>query len=257
MMSPRAIAEGYCRRSWNPVPVPYKTKTPIDEDWQLRVITESDVAAYFNGTRQNVGVVLGPTSKGLTDVDLDCAEAVRIAPFILPKTNAKFGRPSNPDSHWLYYSTLAQTLGKSELKLRDPKCPKDKKNTLLEVRVGGDGHGAQTVFPGSVHESGEPITWSEEGEPATVADNELLRFGRLVAALSLLARYWPGEGARHDVALTVGGFLARCRFKAPYVGLYVEAGPRSQITKHATGSRLPRMQPATISKISRRAAFPS
>jgi hypothetical protein len=98
---------------------------------------------------------------------------------------------------------------------------------ILEVRFGGSGRGAQTVFPGSTHEEGEPITWAEEGEPATVNDDELLRLARLVAALSLLARHWPGEGARHDAALTVGGFLARCKLKAPYVKVYAEAIARA------------------------------
>ena len=35
--------------------------------------------------------------------------------------------------------------------------------TLLEVRVGGE-KGAQTVFPGSVHETDEEIRWYEAGE---------------------------------------------------------------------------------------------
>src|SRR3712207_8239719 len=39
-------------------------------------------------------------------------------------------------------------------------------STILEVRIGGGGKGAQTVFPGSVHESGEPIEWDRDGDPA-------------------------------------------------------------------------------------------
>ena len=39
----------------------------------------------------------------------------------------------------------------------------------------------------------------------------------------MLARYWPGEGARHDAALTLGGFLARCSLKPPEIKCLVEA----------------------------------
>ena len=62
---------------------------------------------------------------------------------------------------------------------------------LLEVRVGGE-KGAQTVFPGSVHESDEEIRWDENGEPAKVDDDDLLKRARLLACdlpvRALLAR---------------------------------------------------------------------
>ena len=64
--------------------------------------------------------------------------------------------------------------------------------TLLEVRVGGE-KGAQTVFPGSVHETGEEIHWDETGEPTEIADNDLLSQARLLASVCLFARYWLGK----------------------------------------------------------------
>ncbi len=90
------------------------------------------------------------------------------------------------------------------------------------MRVGGDS-GAQTIFPGSVHGSGEEITWSENGEPAIVADDDLLRRAKLLGALVLFARHWPGEGARHEAALTFGGVLARCGYKPPDAKYFMEA----------------------------------
>jgi hypothetical protein len=46
---------------------------------------------------------------------------------------------------------------------------------LIELRIGGGDKGAQTIFPGSVHECGEPIIWEENGEPTNVVDgNDLL-----------------------------------------------------------------------------------
>src|SRR5262249_15154720 len=82
---------------------------------------------------------------------------------------------------------------------------------LLELRTGGRGKGAQSVFPGSVHmDTGEEIRWEVDGEPAKVDGDELLRRCRLLAACCLFARYWPPEkSGHHDTARVVGGFLAR------------------------------------------------
>ncbi len=97
---------------------------------------------------------------------------------------------------------------------------------LLEVRVGGF-KGAQTVFPGSVHETDEEIRWDESGDPAKVDDDDLLKRARLLASICLFARYWPGSGARHDAALSLGGFLARAGLKTPQIKYLVEAIARA------------------------------
>src|SRR5262245_18078237 len=81
---------------------------------------------------------------------------------------------------------------------------------LIELRIGGD-KGAQTVFPGSVHEEGEPIAWDEDGEPAAVYGDDLRRRVRALAAYTLLDSHWPRPGicARHDAGRVIGGFLSR------------------------------------------------
>jgi hypothetical protein len=229
--TPAEHALAYAKRGWNPVPLPYKTKKPVDDGWQNRVIREDDVPRYFNGHAQNIGVIMGPSSGGLTDVDLDCPEAIAIAPFILPRTGAIFGRPSARAAHWLYKTDLATKEGDDEtragdkavLKFADSKLfrsrQKDKKATLVELRVGP---GAQTVFPGSTHESGEAITWEEAGEPAAVDGVDLIKSVKLIAVGALFARYWPGLGARHDAALAVGGFMARAGYKPEWIKYFVE-----------------------------------
>jgi hypothetical protein len=93
--------------------------------------------------------------------------------------------------------------------------------------VGRGGHGGgdaatQTIFPGSVHESGEDIKWAEDGGPARVDDRDLLRFARLLVSLCLMARYSPGKGGRHDAALIVGGFLSRCGYAPSDIQRLVE-----------------------------------
>ncbi|WGR70196.1 MULTISPECIES: bifunctional DNA primase/polymerase [unclassified Bradyrhizobium] len=222
--SPLAIALGYIKRGWNVLPLPYRKKAPKDEGWQRRTITQENAHQFFGDAPQNIGVQLGPKSGGLTDVDLDCAEAIEIASAVLPKTHAIFGRASKRHSHYLYNTSLASTSERGSLPFKDPES----KGMLLELRIGGGDKGAQTVFPGSVHQCGEPIKWETEGEPTQVDPDELLRRAGQLGALCLLARYWPrkpepGEsGGRHDAALTIGGFLARCGFKPSEVKLCAE-----------------------------------
>jgi len=218
--TPIEIATAYIERGWNPVPLPFRTKKPVDDAWQNRIVGHNNVAHYFNGGPMNVGVQLGPTSQGLTDIDLDCPEAIEQASYLLPKTAAIFGRASARGSHRLYRTTLAGNRDKAALRLKDPTRGATGRIVLVELRIGP---GAQTVFPGSVHESGENIEWEDEHEPATVDDGDLLRSVHRLAAACLLARYWPPHGSRHDAALALGGFLARSGVPQPDLKCMVEA----------------------------------
>src|SRR4051794_32775770 len=82
------IARVYIRRKMVPIPIPYRRKKPRGDKWQDLRITEDTVDQYFNGKPQNIGVLLGPASGNLTDVDLDCREAIAVAPYFLPPTKA-------------------------------------------------------------------------------------------------------------------------------------------------------------------------
>jgi Bifunctional DNA primase/polymerase, N-terminal/Family of unknown function (DUF5906) len=225
--SPLDIALDFIARGWNPVPVEYRTKKPLGNGWQLRVINASNAAQHFNGAQMNIGVVLGPTSHKLTDVDEDAAETICIGPYVLPKTKARFGRATKRGSHSLYYTDLSAIPGRpAVIAFDDPRKPKQQ-GRLIELRIGGDS-GAQTVFPGSVHKTGEAIGWEEDGEPATVDGDDLLRRVKAVAAYSLMARYWPAEGSgHHDTARVVGGFLARIGLEPETVHIHVEAIARA------------------------------
>jgi AAA domain-containing protein/bifunctional DNA primase/polymerase-like protein len=214
----------YIGRGWNPVPVKYRTKKPIGDEWQRRVVDAVSAAQVFNGARMNVGVQLGPNSGGLTDVDLDCSEAISIAPYILPPTKALFGRASKRCSHRLYYTDLAVNVENAAIAYDDPTAKKQqRKARLVELRIGGGDLGAQTVFPGSIHEEGEPVIWEESGEPASVDGENLRQCVATVAAASLLARCWPGDGARHDCARCVGGFLSRAGKTRDQIKIIAEA----------------------------------
>jgi putative DNA primase/helicase len=214
------IAHTYIARGWNPVPLPFRTKKPVDDAWQHRVIGRDNVGDYFKFEPMNIGVLLGPTSQGLTDIDLDCAEAIELASYVLPKTGAIFGRASARGSHRLYETSLAAKIDKAALRLKDPtRRGSSDRAVLVELRVGP---GVQTVFPGSVHETGEDILWEEKGEPARVDDDDLLIRVHWLAAACLFARHWPQQGGRHEAALALGGFLARAGLSLPDIKCVAE-----------------------------------
>jgi Protein of unknown function (DUF3987)/Bifunctional DNA primase/polymerase, N-terminal len=166
-MSVQDVARNYIARGWAPIPIPHKEKAPRVKRWQELRIGATDVVEYFNGHAQNIGVLLGAPSRGLVDIDLDHPRAVELADEYLPPTEAVFGREGNPRSHWLY--VVATSVKTAKRKGRD--------GTIVELRSDG----AQTVFPGSTHPSGEAVEWDSDGAPATV------EAAVLVAAVERLA----------------------------------------------------------------------
>ena len=187
----------YLSRGWTVVPVRHRSKKPIHDDWPNLRIGPTEAPQHFGGRPMNIGVALGPSSGGLVDVDLDCVEAVRLAPFLLPRTRAVFGRPSNRGSHYLFTAPeLSEAVGAKEAwtdpaPALDPITGEKANPKLLELRVGGRGKAAQTVAPGSTHkETGELIAWEENGDPAKVDGGMLRRAVRALAAGCLLVKAW-------------------------------------------------------------------
>ena len=127
-MTPLETARSYIRRGWAPVPIPHRQKRPVLGGWQNLRIGEADAPRHFDGQAQNVGVILGEPSGWLVDVDLDCAEAVRLAPYYLPATECVFGHESKPRSHRLYTSEVPRRV-----ELVDPQNGE----CLLELRSTG------------------------------------------------------------------------------------------------------------------------
>ena len=228
-LSPVEIAKDYIRRGWSPVPVPFRAKFPPITGWQNLRVTDNNVDDHFDDHPSNIGVILGPASNGLTDIDLDSPEALAVAPYFLPNTAAIFGRASTRSSHWLYKTALAEGDGEAVLSFKDPtpaKADTTSKATLVELRIGGGGKGAQTIFPGSTHkDTGELIEWEPgcDGEPAAVDGPDLVTCVKKVAAAALLARHWPPHGARHDARLALTGFLVRAGLSESDAKLFIEA----------------------------------
>jgi hypothetical protein len=92
---------------------------------------------------------------------------------------------------------------------------------VIEIRFGD---GLQTVFPGSRHEdTGEAITWVKDCSLPDIDGMEIKRSCALAAASALLANQYPREGARHDAARTLNGFLRRCSLSNREMTLFAHA----------------------------------
>lgn len=156
-------------RGFAVIPIPTQSKKPSIPGWQnLRISTEDDLAKYFADPESNVGVLLGEPSNWIVDVDLDHPLAVQLAHKHLPPTDCTWGRAGKHRSHWLYRLTEPASTRKFTLAT---------KAMIVELRSTG----CQTVAPGSLHPSGEPIEWANQGHPTEIEP------ATLIAACSALA----------------------------------------------------------------------
>jgi hypothetical protein len=122
-----------------------------------------------------------------------------------------FGRQSARAAHHFYRCSPPIPFKK----YIDPLMQNKDDATILELRctkVDG-GVGLQTVVPPSLHkETGEQIEFEVgyDKEPANVDAHVLQKAVALIAAASMLARYWPGEkSGRNEAFIALAGALAR------------------------------------------------
>jgi putative DNA primase/helicase len=214
---PLEFATKYHRRGWQPIPIPHRSKNPNFPGWQKFQTTESDLPKHFNGSPQNIGVLL---HNGLTDVDLDSPEAVRIADFFLPPTDAVFGRASKMRSHRIFKCKGAAFEKFNNPFLVNSKDAAERKNAcIIELRTGD---GLQTIFPGSMHESGEAVEWHTGGEPLEADAQTLRRAVALTASASLIATFWR-DGVRNEINLALCGGMLRNGFDVLEVKNFIKA----------------------------------
>lgn len=170
------------------VPCEPKSKACKVPGWQEKAFNPSDFAANCN-----IGVRLGAD---FVDVDLDCNEAVKLAPSLLPPTACQWGRASRPRSHWIYRP-------KAAMKFQQFKDGTGR--VLLELRTGAH----QTLAPGSIHPSDEPIEFSTHGPPDQVDSWDLLQTASIIATCSLVMREAWGAGNHHQPAMGLAGVLVK------------------------------------------------
>jgi hypothetical protein len=81
----RKAARNYLKKKWSVVPIPYGEKAPSISAWPKLRIQAPELGDHFDA-HSNIGILTGEPSKNLIDVDLDCDEAIRLAPSLLPST---------------------------------------------------------------------------------------------------------------------------------------------------------------------------
>jgi DNA polymerase-1 len=198
----RDAAGFYLDRGLAILPIPPRTKEAIVLKWSSLRITSNQIDTYFpHNVDKNIGVLNGEPSNNLADVDLDTPEARSAASLFLPPTGWIFGRASSRRSHWIFRSD--EPVPKAQEVFKDVDG-----TMLVELR----GTGGQTVFPPSVHPSGESIVWERfDDEPRQVPLDELRQAVSRVAAVAILAKHWPSKGSRHEAFLAFAGGLHAAR----------------------------------------------
>ena len=154
----------YLDEGFRPIPIPRGKKGPIFKNWtQWKMDRETAYQDFPEGS--NLGILLGA---GLVCVDLDCAEALELAPQFLPNTGCVIGRPGRPNCHWFYWVGATDLGNKSwRAKVLGPEGTQAK--TLIDLLS----EGKQVVVGPSVHPSGDlydPLA----GTPANVEAGYLL-----------------------------------------------------------------------------------
>jgi len=201
-------ARYYQSQNWAIVPVPLRSKRPILKDWPNFRIGRESIQNHFDQPNKNIGVLLGPASGDLVDVDLDSPEAVRLADYFLPTTEAVFGRAGKLRSHRIYVCRDVVHKKYVDPDLQANQAAQAATASIVELRVGGPNKGIQTIFPPSVHESGELIEWATAVNPFEVAADDLRSAVAKLAAACLLLKWWR-PGIRHDLTLAASGTLLR------------------------------------------------
>ena len=195
-------------------PLPVGSKKPLERNWGRSYYTDESASDVFRD--MNIGFVLGVSpgsvetgagDAGLVDIDLDCREAIRLAPYFLPDTNWVFGHASAKRSHYMYRCKGSATVKFSSGK---PGDGAGDGGMVLEIR----GAGAQTMAPGSVHPSGEPVrfdlgTWERGGLPPVVDRGELEQACSMIAAGALILRHGWVDGTRDEVCVALCGAMLR------------------------------------------------
>ncbi len=201
-------ARNYIRkRGWCVVPIPRGKKRRAFPNGQDLRIKESEVEDYFDDD-SNIGVLLGEPSDNLIDIDLDCEEAIFLAPFFLPSTGRVHGRKTKRASHYWYHAERSP----------EPKKFSDADGTcLVELRSTGQ----QTVIAPSIHPSREQIRWEKKEKSGRVKAADLQKDVSRLAGATVLARHWATKGGRNEAALALAGMLERAGWDEIAIGEFV------------------------------------
>ena len=195
-------------------------KPPPGMKWKDCIIKPGQAAEKIHAD-SNIAVLLGAPSGDVVDLDFDCAEARAIGDQVFGKLPA-FGRASAPCSHRLARCAGAKSRSYNlPAKKGEPGADGEHGAKLLEIRSTK----AYTMFPPSVHPTGEVVEWQGEGlELIPVTDVESLEKAAALCAFgAAMVRFYPPVGSRHEFCLALSGALARVMTEAGSIDDFVRA----------------------------------
>ena len=195
----------YVEMGLEPLRLPPREKKPKGKWKEPQTWTAEQISAAF-GSDANIGIALGARSGNLVDLDFDCREAAELAKIVCADLPS-FGRASSPYSHRVAHAKLKKGRLTFELPAEVAAALGAGRTMLMEVR--GTGH--QTMFPPSIHPSGEQVQWHDDpGRIPTVEPGDLARRCGVVAALSAIAMAYPRvRGERDEICFILTATLIR------------------------------------------------
>jgi len=167
----------------------------------------------------NVGMMI---PHGLVDVDFDWPTAGQLCEKFLPLSGMMWARNRadsdySPVTHAVYRCDLPEpvTFRLPKIAGHDLKGPHA--HTVLELRTAKETEPYHVMIPPSVHPSGDGLAWVQmDGmailSPTEIDADDLVRRAGMLAGFCVLARFYPGEGARDDFALALTGAMIRARW---------------------------------------------
>ena len=173
-------------------------KKAVEESWAKRlnkVVKALDQVKEFS----NYNIATGRDS-GLIDNDLDCAEALSLADYFLPKTGLEFGRESTPRSHRLY---KVIDINKKHTRTYYSFKDQDKdKQMLVEIRANKH----YTMCAGQ-YDNGEKVVWTSYGEPSEITWDSLCKANALLSVACVILRKYANKGLRNEYIKKMIGAL--------------------------------------------------
>jgi len=146
---------------------------------------------------KNYHIITGDNNT--TDIDIDCEEGIILAPHFLPATNMKYGRQSNPTSHWLY--KVIDLTKKHTRKFFSFEDPNINKETLVELRA----HDHYSMCAGKYAED-EYVEWTDYSSIKETTYDVLYKSVAMLAVASIILRNYP-TGDRNVYIWQVAGTL--------------------------------------------------
>ncbi|MFC4271793.1 hypothetical protein GQF03_16485 [Sneathiella chungangensis] len=202
------LIEEYIQQGWQVFPLRPNSKEPTGK-WKDQKATLETLPTLFKPD-SNIGVALGTASGGLIDLDFDSSEASAIGNILFDMLPG-FGRKSSPCSHRI---ALCDDPGKTTQFGLTPEeaaltgLHGDDKAMILELRSTG----GYTMFPGSIHPTGESIEWLSElpKQIPSVKWADMEKKAGICAFLAIVLKKYPAQaGNRDNICLALAGTLLR------------------------------------------------